>query len=387
MIPYGKQEITQSDIDAVLETLKSPLITQGPKAIEFENKVSQKVGASYAVSFNSATSALHCAALALGLSKGDWLWTSPNSFVASSNCGIYCRAKVDFVDISPKTYNLDPNFLESKLKKTKKDKLPKVIVAVHFGGQSCDMESISILANQYGFKIIEDASHALGGRYKEYPIGSCQFSDITIFSFHPVKIITSAEGGMALTQNKAYHQTMQKLRNHGITKESQEFQSPNTAEPWYYEQQSIGFNYRLSEVHAALGISQLQRLETYVRQRNSLARIYHENLQHLQLTLPYIEPYNYSAFHLYPIVLNEKSNITRRDLFQHFLQSNIAPQVHYIPIHLQPFYAKFGFKKGDFKNAESYYDHTLSLPLFPTLSPHEQSQVIKVLKKHIQPRP
>ncbi|MDE5603365.1 MAG: UDP-4-amino-4,6-dideoxy-N-acetyl-beta-L-altrosamine transaminase [Helicobacter sp.] len=383
MIPYGKQDITSCDIQSVLETLQSPFITQGPKCVEFEAQVAKKVGAEYAVSFNSATSALHCACLALGLRKGDWVWTSPNSFVASSNCAIYCGAKVDFVDICKKTYNLDVDLLEFKLKKTKKHKLPKILIAVHFAGQSCDMQKIFMLSKKYGFKIIEDASHALGGSYRGFPIGGCAFSDITIFSFHPVKIITSAEGGMALTQTPKYNKKMQMLRNHGITKEITDFENSKKVGPWYYEQQILGFNYRLSELHAALGLSQLDRLESYVQKRNELAKFYDENLQDLCLTLPYVEPFNYSAFHLYPIVLQKKSGIKRIELFNRFQKAGISPQVHYIPIHLQPFYARFGFKKGDFKRAEEYYKNAISLPLFPTLTLEEQNKVIEVLRKSV----
>ncbi|WDL70031.1 UDP-4-amino-4,6-dideoxy-N-acetyl-beta-L-altrosamine transaminase [Helicobacter winghamensis] len=385
MIPYGRQEILEADINAVVETLKSPFITQGPKAQEFETQIAKKVKAGFSISFNSATSALHCAALALGLRKGDWLWTSTNSFVASANCGIYCEAKVDFVDIDPKTYNLSVESLSLKLKRTKKHKLPKVLVVVHFAGQSCDMESIFKLSQKYGFKIIEDASHALGGSYRTYPIGSCAFSDITIFSLHPVKIITAAEGGIATTNNVKYAKKMQMLKSHGITKDCNDFEHKKQG-AWYYEQQIIGFNYRLSELHAALGLSQLTRLESYVAKRNALAKIYDENLRDLELTLPFVESYNYSAFHLYVIVLNKKSGIKRKELFKRLTNAGIGAQVHYIPIHLQPFYARFGFKKGDFKNAESYYKNTITLPLFPTLSEQEQQKVINLLKDSIQKR-
>ena len=380
MIPYGKQEITQSDIDAVVEALKSPLITQGPKAQEFEEKVANKVGAQFGVSFNSATSALHCAALALGLGKGDYLWTTPNSFVASANCGIYCGAKVDFVDIDSKTYNLDAKKLEKKLKSTPKHKLPKVLVAVHFAGQSCDMESLKALSKIHKFKIIEDASHALGGSYRGFPIGSCKFSDITIFSFHPVKIITSAEGGIATTNSPKLAKKMQMLKSHGITKDSADLKHKGA---WYYEQQMLGFNYRLSELHAALGISQLLRLEEYVRTRNALVKTYDEALSDLELITPFVAPYNYSAFHLYVIVLTKKSGIKRKELFAKLQAAGIGVQVHYIPIHLQPFYQKFGFKKGDFKVAESYYKNAISLPLFPTLTQEEQEKVIAALRENV----
>ncbi len=383
MIPYGKQEILEEDIHAVIEALKSPFITQGPKGQEFEQKIAQKVNAKFGISFNSATSALHCAALALGLKEGDWLWTTPNSFVASANCGIYCGAKVDFVDIDPQTYNMDAKKLAKKLKDTPKHKLPKVLVAVHFAGQSCDMESLYNLSKIYHFKIIEDASHALGGSYRTFPIGCCQFSDITIFSLHPVKIITCAEGGIATTNNTKYADNMQMLKSHGITKKIEDFKGKN-AGAWYYEQQILGFNYRLSELHAALGISQLERLESYVSKRNELVKIYNEALGDLELILPYIAPYNYSAFHLYVILLTKKSGIKRKDLFAELQEAGIGVQVHYIPIHLQPFYKQFGFKKGDFKVAESYYKCAISLPLFPTLTPQEQQKVIMTLKKFVR---
>lgn len=382
MIPYGKQEILEADIEAVVETLKSPFITQGPKARELEVAVAKKTQAQFGVSFNSATSALHCAAAALGLRKGDWLWTSTNSFVASANCGIFCDAKVDFVDINKKTYNLDVEALRLKLKRTKHHKLPKVLVVVHFAGQSCDMERIFKLARKYNFKIIEDASHALGGSYRGIPIGSCRYSDITIFSLHPVKIITSAEGGIATTNNVKYAKKMQMLKNHGITKDADDFTHKHQG-PWYYEQQIIGFNYRLSELHAALGLSQLQRLEAYVLQRNALAKIYTTHLKDLELTLPFVEPYNHSAFHLYVILLNKKSGIKRKTLFAKLQKAGIGVQVHYIPIHLQPFYARFGFKKGDFKNAESYYKRAITLPLFPTLSTEELQNIITILRESI----
>ncbi len=384
MIPYGKQEIIESDINAVIQALKSPFITQGPKAQEFEEKVANKVEAKYGISFNSATSALHCAALTLGLKKGDWLWTSPNSFVASANCGIYCGAKVDFVDIDPLTYNLDAKKLAKKLQSTPKHKLPKVLVAVHFAGQSCDMKSIYYLSKIYKFKIIEDASHALGGSYRELPIGCCKFSDITIFSFHPVKIITCAEGGIATTNNQKYASKMQKLKSHGITKDLKDLRSKKTAGAWYYEQQFLGFNYRLSELHAALGISQLSRLEDYVRTRNALVQTYNKALGDLELTLPFVAPYNYSAFHLYVILLTKKSGIKRGELFAKLQIAGIGAQVHYIPIPMQPFYKKFGFKKGDFKVAESYYKHAISLPLFPTLSAQEQEKIITILKESVR---
>ncbi|WP_300706245.1 MULTISPECIES: UDP-4-amino-4,6-dideoxy-N-acetyl-beta-L-altrosamine transaminase [Helicobacter] len=383
MIPYGKQEITESDINAVIDALKSPLITQGPKAQEFEEKIASKVGAQFGVSFNSATSALHCAALALGLGKGDFLWTTPNSFVASANCGIYCGAKVDFVDIDAQTYNLDTKALEKKLKNTPKRKLPKVLVTVHFAGQSCEMKEIYRLSQIYRFKIIEDASHALGGSYCKIPIGSCKWSDITIFSFHPVKIITCAEGGIATTNNEKYASKMQIFKSHGITKDTKRFKGKN-AGAWYYEQQFLGFNYRLSELHAALGISQLTRLEEYVRVRNALVKTYNENLSNLELILPYVAPYNYSAFHLYVILLTKKSGIKRKELFGKLQAAGIGAQVHYIPIHLQPFYARFGFKKGDFKKAESYYQNAISLPLFPTLSEQEQQKVIAILQESVR---
>lgn len=379
-IPYGRQEILQEDIDSVIEVLKSPLITQGPKIEEFEAKIVKYTNSKYAISLNSATSALHVSCLALGLKKGDWLWTTPISFVASSNCAIYCGAKVDFVDIDSKTYNMDMDYLESKLKKTKKHKLPKIIVAVHFAGQSCDMEALGMLSSKYGFRIIEDASHALGGKHKNRTIGDCKFSDVSVFSFHPVKPITTAEGGIVTTNDASIAKKIQMLRSHGITKNKEDFDNKDKISPWYYEQQIIGFNYRMSDISAALGISQLARLDPYTQKRNEIAKTYDKKLKKLELITPFIEKHNYSAYHLYPILLTKESGISRKKLVKEFIDSKIGVQIHYIPIHLQPFYARFGFKKGDFKEAEKYYKNTISLPIFPSMKENEQDRVIELLK-------
>ena len=381
-IPYGKHEITQEDIDSVVDVLRSDFITQGPIVPQFEQQVAQYCHAQYAVAVNSATSALHLACLALGLEPGDRLWTSPITFVASANCGLYCGAKIDFVDIDPQTYNLCPKALEQKLIAAEKSgKLPKVVVPVHLGGQSCDMKSIDALAKQYHFKIIEDASHAIGSQYLNQPIGHCHYSDITVFSFHPVKIITSGEGGMAVTNNKQYAEKMALLRQHGITRDPTKMtQDPDG--PWYYQQTDLGFNYRLSDIHAALGLSQLQRLDQYVLIRQTLAARYNERLADLPVLLPVQQTGYYSAFHLYIIRIDpQKTTTAHLKVFELLTAQGIGVNLHYIPVHLQPFYQRMGFKEGDFPKAESYYQQAITLPLYPTLTHQQQDQVIAALTK------
>jgi UDP-4-amino-4,6-dideoxy-N-acetyl-beta-L-altrosamine transaminase len=385
MIPYGRQDINQTDIDAVVEVLRSDFLTQGPKVPLFEKMVAEYCGAKHAVAVNSATSALHIACLALGLGKGDRLWTTPITFVASANCGLYCGAEVDFVDIDPHTYNLSPRALEAKLVKAEKEKtLPKIVVAVHLCGQSCDMESIYRLSRKYGFSVIEDASHAIGGKYKNKPIGSCRYSDIAIFSFHPVKIITTAEGGMALTNEKALSAKMELLRSHGITRDPELMtQAPDG--PWYYQQIDLGFNYRMTDLQAALGISQLARLDKYVSRRHELSRHYNEALKNLPLTLPWQHPDSYSGLHLYVIRLQrEESSITHRELFEALRYAEIGVNVHYIPVHIQPYYQQKGFQIGDFPEAEAYYEDAISLPLYPALSDDWQEEVMSTLKNILQ---
>jgi len=382
MIPYGKQDINQSDIDSVVNVLKSDFLTQGPQVPLFEKTVSNYCDAEYGVAVNSATSALHIACLALGLGKGDWLWTSPNSFVASANCGLYCGAKVDFVDIDPKTYNLSTEELEKKLIQAKKDnKLPKIVIPVHFAGQSCDMKKIHSLGQEYGFKIIEDASHAIGGRYLDQPIGGCQYSDITVFSFHPVKIITTAEGGLATTNDKKLSERMQLFRSHGVTR-NPELMSKLSESDWYYQQVGLGFNYRMTEMQAALGISQMQRLDEFVTKRHKLQERYDLLLEDLPITKPYQDKDSYSALHLYPIkTQTDKLKSTRREIFEVLRKNDIGVNVHYIPIHTQPYYENMGFRKGDYPNAENYYERAISIPLFHAMTCEQQDQVIVALEK------
>jgi len=385
MIPYGRQDISPADIDAVIEVLQSDFLTQGPKVPQFETAVSEKVNADYAVATNSATSALHIACLALGLGKGDYLWTTPITFVASANCGLYCGAEVDFVDIDPRTYNLSAQALEAKLiDAEKEDVLPKVVVAVHLCGQACDMESIYKLSQKYGFKVIEDASHAIGGKYKGEPIGDCRYSDITVFSFHPVKIITTAEGGMAVTNDKVLSEKMELLRSHGITRDPQ-LMTKESDGPWYYQQIDLGFNYRMTDLQAALGISQLERLDSYVSRRHELAKRYNEALSSLPLTRPWQHPDSYSGLHLYVIRLKKNSSIiTHRELFEKLRAAGIGVNLHYIPVHTQPYYQALGFQAGDFPEAEAYYEQAISLPLYPMLSNDQQDEVVSQLKSFLK---
>ena len=381
MIPYGKQDINQSDIDSVLEVLNSDFLTQGPKVPLFEQTLARKVGAKHALATNSATSALHIACLALGLGKGDWLWTTPITFVASANCGLYCGAQIDFVDIDPHTYNLCPKALEAKLITARQEgKLPKVLVAVHLCGQPCDMQAIHALSQRYGFKVIEDASHAIGGKYKGDYIGSGNYSDITVFSFHPVKIITTAEGGMAVTNDDSLAEKMNLLRSHGVTREPHLMtQEPDG--PWYYQQIELGFNYRMTELQAALGISQMERLDDFVTKRHRLAKRYNERLQDLPLTLPWQHPDSYSGLHLYVIRLQlNKIGKTHRQIFEDLREKGIGVNLHYIPVHTQPYYQKMGFRPGDFPEAEKYYSEAISLPMFQGLSYEQQDEVISSLK-------
>lgn len=382
MIPYGKQEITQQDIDAVVGVLQSDFLTQGPQVPAFEKSLTDFTGAKHALAVNSATSALHIACLALGLGKGDVLWTSPVTFVASANCGLYCGATVDFVDINVSTYNLCPIKLKEKLIKAKaKNKLPKILVAVHLCGQPCDMKAINLLATEYGFKVIEDASHAIGGAYLSTPIGACEYSDITVFSFHPVKIVTTAEGGAALTNDDELAEKMALFRSHGVTRDPSLMVGESDG-GWYYQQIELGFNYRMTELQAALGVSQMTRLTDFVAKRHILASRYNELLTELPLILPYQLPETYSGLHLYVIRLNLSSiNMSHRQVFDALRENGIGVNVHYIPVHTQPYYQNMGFKVGDFPEAESYYQEAISLPMFHLMTLDQQNEVVSVLTK------
>ena len=382
MIPYGKQNINLQDIESVVEVLRSDFITQGPKVPEFEKSLCDYTGARYSVAVNSATSALHIACLALGLGEGDILWTSPISFVASANCGLYCGAEVDFVDIDPKTYNLCPKALAKKLETAKSTgQLPKIVVAVHLSGQSCIMEDIYDLSKQYNFKIVEDASHAVGGEYKGKKIGGNEYSDITVFSFHPVKIITTAEGGVALTNDSGLAEKMCLYRGHGVTRDAG-LMTEESHGPWYYQQVGMGFNYRMTDLQAALGLSQLKRLDCFVNRRRYLAKRYDELLENLPIKLPYQIENAHSSYHLYIIRLQlEEIKYTRKQVFEMMRDKGVGVNVHYIPIHTQPYYKKLGFRVGDFSRAEEYYEQAISLPLFYSMSDEEQNVVVATLKE------
>ena len=381
MIPYGRQDITQADIDAVVEVLRSDFLTQGPAVPMFEQTVASYCGAQHAVAANSSTSALHIACLALDLGPGDWLWTSPNTFVASSNCGLYCGAKVDFVDTDPLTYNLCPLTLERKLIVAEREgRLPKVVVPVHLCGQSCDMLAIHELAQRFGFKIIEDASHAIGGKYKNEAIGNCKYSDITVFSFHPVKIITTGEGGMALTNDPELANRMVRNRSHGITSDVDQMQARPVNEIWNYQQISLGFNYRMTDIQAALGMSQMARLDEFVNKRQRIAKRYDEELAGLPLQTPWQHPDSYSSYHLYPIRLKlGEIEKTQRQVYDAMHVAGININLHYIPVYRQPYYEAMGFKAGYCPEGEQYHREALSIPMYPGLTDLEQNKVIRVI--------
>jgi len=386
MIPYGRQDISEEDIAKVEAVLRSDFLTQGPITPKFEDAVAGYCGADHAIAVNSATSALHLACLALDLGPGDWLWTSANTFVASANCGLYCGANVDFVDIDQRTYNMSLDDLSDKLAKAEKEsRLPKVVIPVHFAGQSCDMAAIKALANRYAFKIIEDASHAIGASYKNVKVGSCEYSDVTVFSFHPVKIITSAEGGMALTNNKEIADRIRQLRTHGITNDSSIFEHTPEDEIWNYQQQRLGFNYRMTDVHAALGLSQLGRLDEFVKRRHSIAERYDRELDELPLITPWQHPDNYSAWHLYPVLLDlTKTNATQRFVYQSLQEQGILANLHYIPVYRQPYFAEMGFRKNYCPNAEAYFKSAISIPMFANLTEAQQGEVIQALGKSFE---
>ncbi|OED88578.1 UDP-4-amino-4,6-dideoxy-N-acetyl-beta-L-altrosamine transaminase [Vibrio crassostreae] len=380
VIPYGKQDISQQDIDSVVDVLKSDFLTQGPQVPAFEEALTEHTGAQYALAVNSATSALHIACLALGLGEGDWLWTTPVTFVASANCGLYCGAKVDFVDIDSATYNMCPKKLEQKLIAAKANgKLPKVVVPVHLCGQPCDMESIAKLAKEYGFKVIEDASHAIGGKYHDKPVGNCEHSDITVFSFHPVKIVTTAEGGAALTNQKELADKMALLRSHGITRDS-EMMTEASHGGWYYQQVDLGFNYRMTELQAALGVTQMQRLDEFVAARHVLSKRYNQMLSELPLVLPYQLENTYSGLHLFVIRLKlDEISLTHKQVFDALRENGIGVNLHYIPVHTQPYYQAMGFTEGEFPESERYYQEAISLPMFHGMTEEQQNTVVRVV--------
>ncbi|NVN82620.1 UDP-4-amino-4,6-dideoxy-N-acetyl-beta-L-altrosamine transaminase [Vibrio sp. Scap24] len=380
VIPYGKQDISQQDIDSVVDVLKSDFLTQGPQVPAFEKALTEHTGAQYALAVNSATSALHIACLALGLGEGDWLWTTPVTFVASANCGLYCGAKVDFVDIDSATYNMCPKKLEQKLIAAKANgKLPKVVVPVHLCGQPCDMESIAKLAKEYGFKVIEDASHAIGGKYQDKPVGNGEYSDITVFSFHPVKIVTTAEGGAALTNQKELADKMALLRSHGITRDS-EMMTEASHGGWYYQQVDLGFNYRMTELQAALGVTQMQRLDEFVAARHVLSKRYNQMLSELPLVLPYQLENTYSGLHLFVIRLKlDEISLTHKQVFDALRENGIGVNLHYIPVHTQPYYQAMGFTEGDFPESERYYQEAISLPMFHGMTEEQQNTVVRVV--------
>ncbi len=385
MIPYGRQDISRADIDSVISVLESDFLTQGPMVPRFETSVANHSGAKYGIAVNSATSALHIACVALGLETGDWLWTSPISFVASANCGRYTGAHVDFVDIDPRTYNLCPKALEKKLISAKlSGKLPKVVIPVHLSGQPCDMKRIKELANEYGFKVIEDASHAIGGSYRGEPIGSCRYSDVTVFSFHPVKIVTTGEGGMAVTNDTDLARHMARLRTHGITRDPEELTRDSDG-PWYYEQIELGFNYRMTDIQAALGFSQMKRLDAFIERRRAIASRYNEAFADLPITCPWQHPDGKSAWHLYIIRLQrDRLKKSHRKVFETLRAQGIGVNLHYIPIYRQPDFAQPDQPFQVFPNAEAYYGEAISLPMFPALREQEQEQVIQTIRKVIR---
>jgi UDP-4-amino-4,6-dideoxy-N-acetyl-beta-L-altrosamine transaminase len=381
MIPYGRQDISDEDIQAVIDVLKSDFLTQGPAVPKFEDKVASYCGTKYAYAVNSATSALHIACMALDVKKGDLVWTSPITFVASANCALYCGADVDFVDIDPLTYNMSVKCLAEKLDTAEKNgRLPKVVIPVHLSGQSCEMDKIFELSKQYGFRVIEDASHAIGGKFKGKPIGNCKFSDITVFSFHPVKIITTCEGGMCMTNDSELAIKLGRLRSHGITRQPSEMTHTPDG-PWYYQQIDLGYNYRMTDVQAALGLSQMSRLDKFVSKRHAIAKRYNELLANSDVIIPFEHPDSYSGMHLYIIRLKKESNITHLELFEKLRTAGILVNLHYIPVYKQPYYEQFGYNPQDFPEAEQYYATAISLPMYYSLSEKDQDLVVETINK------
>jgi UDP-4-amino-4,6-dideoxy-N-acetyl-beta-L-altrosamine transaminase len=385
MIPYGRQDISEADIQAVVDVLRSDYLTQGPAVPAFEQSIIDYCGVQHAVAVNSATSALHIACLALGVGKGDIVWTTPITFVASANCALYCGAQIDFVDIDPCTYNISIERLAEKLAHAEAIcKLPKVVIPVHLCGQPCDMAGIHALSQQYGFKIIEDASHAIGGKYKNEPIGNCRYSDITIFSFHPVKIITTGEGGIAVTNNPLLAKHMRLLRSHGISNTITDMQPRPAQEIWNYQQIALGFNYRMTDMQAALGVSQIRRLDEFVAKRHAIAKRYDELLADMPIFTPWQHTDSYSGYHLYVIRLKlDEINKTQRQVYEAIIAAGILVNLHYIPVYRQPYFEEMGFKLGYCLQAEQYYSEAISIPLYPNLTEAQQEQVVTVIQKEI----
>jgi UDP-4-amino-4,6-dideoxy-N-acetyl-beta-L-altrosamine transaminase len=380
-IPYGRQDVRDDDIDAVIAVLRSDWLTQGPTVPRFEQALADACGVRHAVAVNSATSALHIACVALGLGPGDRLWTSPNTFVASAGCGLACGATIDFVDIDLRTGNMSADALAEKLERAGADaSLPKIVVPVHFAGQSCDMRRIKLLAERYGFRIIEDSAHAVGAKYDSAPVGDCRYSDVAVFSFHPVKIITSGEGGAALTNDAALAARMAQLRSHGIVRDPARLQAKGEG-GWYYEVEELGWNYRMTDIAAALGLSQMLRLGEYVARRTALAERYNRLLANSGLALPECAPDCASAWHLYVVGWNEACGRPRLDAFAALRAAGIGVQVHYIPLHLHPLFRKLGFKSGQYPNAEAHYARAISIPLYATLREPEQDRVVEHLRR------
>ena len=381
-IPYGRQDISEDDINEVINVLKSDFLTQGPQVPLFEENVKKYCGADFAVASNSATSSLHSACVALGVSKKDIVWTSAITFVASSNCAIYCGATIDFVDIDIKTFNMCPKKLEEKLEDAKlKNALPKVVIPVHMCGQSCDMKKINDLSKIYGFKIIEDASHAIGGSFKGSKVGSCKFSDVTVFSFHPVKIITSGEGGMALTNDKEIADKMYLHRSHGITRDQSKMKNISDG-PWYYEEIDLGFNYRMTDISAALGNNQLKRVDEFISKRHTIAKSYDVSLNKLPLITPFQSADTFSSYHLYVIRIDEsRTNTTHKDFFEYLRNEEILVNLHYIPVYRHPYYRENGFEGFFLENAEIYYKTALSIPMYSSLNDSDQNRVIETIEK------
>lgn len=385
-IPYGRQSISDGDRAAVDGVLQSDWLTQGPKVDEFEATLARAVGARYAVSVTSGTAALHIAALAAGIGPGKTVWTSPNTFVASAACAFYCGGEVDFVDVDPSDGNLSVEALRSKLEDADKaGRLPDVLIPVHYAGHSCDMAPIGELAAQYGVKVVEDACHAIGGTYRGEPVGNCRYSDMAIFSFHPVKNVTTGEGGAITTNSESLWRKLRLLRNHGITREEDLMETAPDG-PWSYQQIDLGFNYRLTDIQAALGLSQLERLSTFVARRSEIAARYDRSLEALPVRPLRRRADTASAYHLYPVAIDERRcGTSRLDVYNALQDMGVGVQVHYIPVHTQPLFQRKGFRRGDFPQAEAFYRNTISLPVYPDLDDRQQSYVIECLGRALAP--